>query len=88
MDAAIGKARTAASWRESTTSIAGRAVKPGSADEAIVHLPGVVVIGGGMPIEAGGQRVGANGMSGAPNGANNDTCAKAGIAAIEGGLAF
>ncbi|MBW4047144.1 MAG: heme-binding protein [Proteobacteria bacterium] len=88
VDAAIGKARTAASWRESTTSIAERAKKPGSGDEAIVHLPGVVVIGGGMPIEAGGQRVGAIGVSGAPNGGNNDTCAKAGIAAIEGELAF
>jgi len=48
----------------------------------------VVMIGGGMPIDAAGQMVGAIGVSGAPGGDNDDVCAKAGLAAIEGDLAF
>ncbi|MDY0329722.1 MAG: heme-binding protein [Thiomonas sp.] len=86
--AAEGKARTAASWRESTSSVAQRVNKPGAAEQAIKNLPGVVMIGGGMPIEAAGQMVGALGVSGAPGGANDDICAKAGLDAIEGDLAF
>ncbi|MBN2692899.1 MAG: heme-binding protein [Burkholderiaceae bacterium] len=86
--AAEGKARTAASWREATSNVALRVNKPGSAEAAIKNLPGVVMIGGGLPIEAAGQMVGAIGVSGAPGGDNDDICAKAGLEAIEGDLAF
>lgn len=86
--AAEGKARTAASWREATSAVAARVNKPGSAEQAIKNLPGVVMIGGGMPIDAAGQMVGAIGVSGAPGGDNDDLCAKAGLSAIEGDLAF
>ena len=65
--AAEGKAHTAASWREST-SAAARVNKPGSAEQEIKNLPGVVMIGGGIPTDAAGQMVGAIGMSGAPGG--------------------
>jgi uncharacterized protein GlcG (DUF336 family) len=46
------------------------------------------MIGGGLPIDGGGTMVGAIGVSGAPGGANDDICAKAGIAAIEADLNF
>jgi uncharacterized protein GlcG (DUF336 family) len=84
----LRKARTAASWREATTTVAARVNKPGAAEAAIKDLPGVVMIGGGLPIEAAGQMVGAIGVSGAPGGDNDDVCAKAGIAAVEADLAF
>jgi uncharacterized protein GlcG (DUF336 family) len=86
--AAEGKARTAASWRESSGTVAARVNKPGSAEQAIKNLPGVVMIGGGLPIEAAGQMVGAIGVSGAPGGDNDDICAKAGLAGVEDDLAF
>ncbi len=86
--AAEGKARTAASWREATSAVAARVNKPGAAESAIKNLPGVVMIGGGLPIEAAGQMVGAIGVSGAPGGDNDDVCAKAGLDAVEGDLAF
>jgi uncharacterized protein GlcG (DUF336 family) len=88
IEAAAGKARTAASWREATSTLAARVGSPDSAEKGIMHLPGVVMIGGGLPIEAAGQLVGAIGVSGAPGGAADDTCAKAGIAAIEADLEF
>ena len=86
--AAEGKARTAASWRDATSAVAARVNKPDAAEQAIKNLPGVVMVGGGLPIDAAGQMVGAIGVSGAPGGDNDDVCAKAGIAAIEGDLAF
>jgi uncharacterized protein GlcG (DUF336 family) len=46
------------------------------------------MLGGGMLIEAAGSSVGAIGVSGAPNGAADDTCAAAGIAAIEEDISF
>lgn len=86
--AAEGKARTAASWRQSTGTVAARVNQPGSAEQAIRNLPGVVMIGGGHPIDAAGQMVGAIGVSGAPGGDNDETCAAAGLAAVESDLAF
>jgi uncharacterized protein GlcG (DUF336 family) len=88
LEAAAGKARTAASWREATSSMAARLSKPDTPERAIVNIPGVVMVGGGLPIEAGGQQVGAIGVSGAPGGDNDDVCAKAGIEAISSDIEF
>jgi uncharacterized protein GlcG (DUF336 family) len=88
VEAAAGKARTAASWRESTSTVAARVTKPDAAEKAIMNLPGVVMIGGGLPIESAGQLVGAIGVSGAPGGDNDGICAKAGLAAIFDALEF
>jgi uncharacterized protein GlcG (DUF336 family) len=86
--AAEGKARTAASWRQSTGAVAARVNKADSAEQAIKNLPGVVMIGGGLPIESAGEMVGAIGVSGAPGGENDDVCAKAGLDAVEDDLSF
>lgn len=88
VEAANGKARTAASWRDATSNVAARVTRPDAAEKAIMNLPGVVMIGGALPIDSSGQMVGTIGVSGAPGGENDDICAKAGIAAIEGELAF
>jgi uncharacterized protein GlcG (DUF336 family) len=37
---------------------------------------------GGLPIEAGGQLLGAVGVSGAPAGETDERCARAGIAKV------
>lgn len=88
LEAAVGKARTAASWRDATSTIAARVGKVDSPEKGIMSLPGVVMIGGGLPIEAVGQMVGAIGVSGAPGGEADDICAAAGIAAIRADLEF
>jgi uncharacterized protein GlcG (DUF336 family) len=41
-------------------------------------LPGIIGIGGGLPIKAGDETIGAVGISGSPNG-NDEPCSKAGI---------
>jgi uncharacterized protein GlcG (DUF336 family) len=48
----------------------------------------VVILGGGVLIEAGGSLVGAVGVSGGPGGDADDACAKAGIDAVRDRLDF
>lgn len=86
-ETAVGKAWTAVSFRTPTTALA-ETTQPGKPSSGIRSLPRVTAIGGGMLIESDGQIVGGIGVSGAPGGDNDDTCAKAGIAAIDDALAF
>ncbi len=86
-ETAVGKAWTAVSFRTPTTSLA-ETTQPGRPSSGIRSLPRVTAIGGGLLIESAGQIVGGIGVSGAPGGDNDDTCAKAGIDAIADALAF
>jgi uncharacterized protein GlcG (DUF336 family) len=80
-DTAIGKAWSAVSFRSDTSQLAD-ATQSGKALSGIRHIPKVLAVGGGMMVEAGGSLYGAIGVSGAPGGEADDSCAKAGIAAI------
>lgn len=55
-----------------------------SAEGALLRqIPGVVAIGGGVPVKMGsGETIGAVGASGAPGGEKDDVCVKAGIAKV------
>ena len=84
---AAGKAWTAASFRTNTTELVA-STKPGTPQAAVRNLPGAVILGGGLVIEAQGSLVGAVGVSGAPGGDADDACAKAGIEAVRDRLDF
>jgi uncharacterized protein GlcG (DUF336 family) len=84
---ASGKAWTAATFRTNTTELLAIS-QPGMMQAGLRHLPGVVILGGGMIVEASGSLVGAVGVSGAPGGDADDACAKAGIEAIRDKLDF
>jgi uncharacterized protein GlcG (DUF336 family) len=84
---ASGKAWTAATFRNSTSSLFAIS-QPGMMQAGIRSLPGVIIIGGGLIVESGGSLVGAVGVSGAPGGDADEACAKAGIDAIQGKLDF
>ena len=47
------------------------------------QIPGVVAIGGGVPIKLGDEILGAIGASGAPGGKLDDACARAGLDKIK-----
>lgn len=81
------KAWTAVSFKISTTEL-GRATRPGTPESGIRHVEGVMVNGGGMPIQAAGSLVGGIGVSGAPGGPADEACAVAGIDAIVDDLEF
>lgn len=84
---AIGKAWTAVSFKASTTELNANS-QPGAMQSGIRNLPGAVIIGGGLIVEAGGSLVGAVGVSGAPGGDADEACARAGIEAIRDKLEF
>ncbi len=86
-DTALGKARAAVSFRTPTQQLSAL-TEAGQVNSAIRHIPGYVFLGGGVPVEAAGSIVGGIGISGAPGGAEDDACARAGIAALEDRLAF
>jgi uncharacterized protein GlcG (DUF336 family) len=83
---ATGKAWTAVSFKSSTTDL--NTATQSAAMQGLRSLPNVVVIGGGLMIEASGSMLGAIGVSGAPGGDADEACAKAGIAAIKDKLDF
>lgn len=84
---AAGKAWTAVSFRSNTSALVDL-TQPGKAQSGVRNLPHVVILGGGVIIEGAGQMLGGIGVSGAPGGEADESCAKAGIAAIQESLDF
>ncbi|MFT0879181.1 heme-binding protein [Rhodopseudomonas palustris] len=84
---ATGKAWTAVSFKTGTSELANM-TKPGMPQSGLRDLPGVVVLGGGLIVEAAGSLVAGIGVSGAPGGEADEACAKAGIEAIKDKLDF
>ncbi|RED36118.1 uncharacterized protein GlcG (DUF336 family) [Rhodopseudomonas thermotolerans] len=84
---ATGKAWTAVSFKTATGELANM-TKPGMPQSGLRDLPGVVVLGGGLIIEAAGSLVAGIGVSGAPGGEADEACAKAGVEAIKDKLDF
>ncbi len=81
------KAWTAVSFRTDTLSLEEltQAGKPAS---AIRFVDQALMVGGGVPVDAGGSMVAGVGVSGAPGGEADDACARAGIEAIADKIAF
>ena len=87
VDVATNKAWTALTFRQDTLSI-GQASRPDGPAAPVRHFARVVVMGGGVPIEAAGNLLGAIAVSGAPGGEADEACAKAGIEAIRQDIEF
>ena len=86
-DVATRKAWTAASFRIATADLAVE-TQAGKSMSGIRSAQGVMAIGGGRAIEAGGSTFGGIGISGAPGGEADDACASAGIKAIADAIEF
>lgn len=52
------------------------------------HVGGILVLEGGVPIQAAGTMIGALGVSGAPGGDNDEICAKAAVEKLRERLEF
>ncbi len=84
---ATGKAWTAVSFRTGTGELVAL-TQPGMPQAGLRGLPGAVILGGGLPVEAGGALVGGVGVSGAPGGEADEACGRAGIEAVRDRLEF
>jgi uncharacterized protein GlcG (DUF336 family) len=74
------KAKTAVNFNAATSALSARA------DTPIGRIDGLVMSAGGLPIQVGGSLLGALGVSGAPDGATDEECAKKGLEAVAGDL--
>jgi uncharacterized protein GlcG (DUF336 family) len=82
VETARRKAFTSAATRINSGTLMELAQKnPASAN--LVHIPDFMLLGGGVPIRAANEVIGAIGVSGAPGGHLDDQCADVGIARIK-----
>ena len=78
LEASAQKAFTSASAKNSTLAMMEGAQKnPGAAN--LVHIPGFLLLGGGLPVKVGNEVIGAVGIGGAPGGHLDDQCAMAAL---------
>jgi uncharacterized protein GlcG (DUF336 family) len=74
LGASLQKAYTSASAKNTTLAIMETAQKnPGAAN--LVHIPGFLLLGGGVPVKVGNEVIGAVGIGGAPGGHLDEQCA-------------
>jgi len=84
LDAVRRKAYTAASsGARTSTWEQAIAAHTGVPDPNLIYLNGVLAVGGGVPIRAGNDEVGAIAVAGSPGVAFDEQCADAGVAAIQ-----
>jgi uncharacterized protein GlcG (DUF336 family) len=81
------KAYTALSFRTNTVQMAEN-TQAGKEASGVRHVEGTLMLGGGVVIRAGGELVGAVGVSGAPGGQADEDCAVKGIESIQADLDF
>lgn len=81
------KAWTAVSFRVDTLTLSDR-TKTGTPQSGARFVTDALMIGGGVPVEAGGFIVAGIGVSGGPSGEEDDACARQGINAVVEKLEF
>ncbi|ELW9445307.1 heme-binding protein [Burkholderia cenocepacia] len=85
VDASKRKAYTAMSTKTPTATLATNLQKNPAAAQ-ITAIDGFLVLGGGVPIKAGDEVIGAVGVGGAPGGHLDEACALQGIARAQAKL--
>ena len=82
IDSSRKKAYTAASLRRPTTELAELINKMPALQALRDMNDNILMLGGGLPIDIGGEVVGGIGVGGAPGAQLDDACAQAGLDAI------
>ena len=75
------KAFTSASAKNTTLAMMENAQKNPAA-ATLVYLPGMLLVGGGVPVKVGNEVIGAVGIGGAPGGHLDEQCAVAALATV------
>ena len=82
LEASRLKAYTSASAKNATSAIMETSQKnPGAAN--LGQIPGYLLLGGGLPVKAGNEVIGAVGIGGAPGGHLDEQCAKAALDQVQ-----
>jgi len=78
LGASQGKAFTSASAKNTTLAMMENSQKNPAA-ATLVHIPGFLLAGGGVPVKVGNEVIGAVGVGGAPAGQLDEQCAMAAL---------
>lgn len=82
LGASLQKAYTSASAKNTTLAMMEASQKnPAAAN--LVHIPGYLLLGGGVPVRVGNDVIGAVGVGGAPGGHLDEACANAAIEKVK-----
>lgn len=87
VETARRKAYTSVSFRTDTITLMEMS-QAGEVQSGVRNIPQVLMLGGGLPVEAAGSLVGGVGVSGAPGGDIDQACAQSGIDTIADDLEF
>lgn len=79
-DSARKKAFTSATFGITSAEFATRMANPAAA--GLKEVPGVIPLGGGVPIKVGNEVIGGIGVGGAPGADKDEACANAGLQKI------
>ncbi|AMM26339.1 GlcG/HbpS family heme-binding protein [Variovorax sp. PAMC 28711] len=75
-------------WTSASAKSPTQAMMEGSQKNAgaanLVYLPGVLLLGGGVPVKSGNEVIGAVGVGGAPGGNLDEQCANTAIDKVKG----
>lgn len=82
VEASLRKAFTSASAKAPTLAIMENAQKNAGAAN-LTDIPGFLLLGGGVPVKAGNEVIGAVGVAGAPGGHLDDQCGQAALAKVQ-----
>jgi len=82
LEASRLKAYTSASAKNLTSAMMDTGQKnPGAAN--LVHIPGFLLLGGGVPVQVGNEVIGAVGVGGAPGGHLDEKCAMVALEKVQ-----
>jgi uncharacterized protein GlcG (DUF336 family) len=79
------KAFTSASAKNTTLAMMEN-VQKNPAAATLVHIPGFLLVGGGVPVKVGNETIGAVGIGGAPGGHLDEQCAMAALDKVKDAL--
>src|SRR5207244_12618303 len=82
----FGRLKAYTSRTRGQTSLEFMKLTSDPANAYLKQIPNTVAVGGGVPIKAGSEVIGAVGVSGAPGGEKDEVCANAGIAKVADAL--
>ena len=77
------KAHAAVAFNSRTSALSGRFKSPSGVG---AKTPGLIFSAGGVPVQAGGSILGGVGVSGAPSGKTDESCAAKGVKAVQDDL--
>jgi uncharacterized protein GlcG (DUF336 family) len=77
--ASLEKAYTSVVLRDATSALVEAGARNPGVERKLNRAPGILLLGGGLPVRLSSEIVGGVGVGGAPTGQTDEECARAGV---------